>query len=593
MKRNSLFTKIAALMLCVMMVIGCLPVSAFAANITEGEMDVMETTVDLSVLGDSEDTGDNLFTLYSGRAIVIYNWTAIGKGTLSITMPQYIGWSYSLKVGAADAVTGSYADGNTIEATVAEGEAVALTVTYNGTTPSMEVNVQAAFTAAEGTSAENPIMFYNYGQYEYTIGAGETVYVACDSYRELNGTMTFASEGNISGKLIDIANISAGSSFEEVIFAPEYAEVPAPLYFYITNNDAEAETVVTVTYAEPVGTLSNPIEMNVGTEEVPGEQTNTGNGVHYSFVNLGADGTLYVEVSGDSVWYQLQNYSTSVVNDSKTTAGTDSIAVAQYDKAILIIDGDATIKAWFVETPVVEPTPVAEVNGDQFYTVADALNAATSGKTVTMIADSDESDATLIIKPGVTLNLGSYSLYAEYVIGLNGSYVIADYDSSKAETGKLYVKQGNISLGSNSSAATDTYGANYYFIPIWNGDHYFISAARIENNYKVTPAADKNSLSAQFVPTFKTVVRTLMREDGDNLDNNGISLIAVATYVEGGLEITKEYFVPNALQAGTVASSIGGLSFNMTNCNSYEGLEIHVSIVSETGVIISSSTYTH
>ena len=49
-------------------------------------------------------------------------------------------------------------------------------------------------------------------------------------------------------------------------------------------------------------------------------------------------------------------------------------------------------------------------------------------------------------KPGVTLNLGSYSLYAEYVIGLNGSYVIADYDSSKAETGKLYVKQGNISL---------------------------------------------------------------------------------------------------------------------------------------------------
>ena len=44
MKRESLITKLVAFMLCVMMVVGCLPVSAFAAeNDWEGDIDVVET----------------------------------------------------------------------------------------------------------------------------------------------------------------------------------------------------------------------------------------------------------------------------------------------------------------------------------------------------------------------------------------------------------------------------------------------------------------------------------------------------------------------------------------------------------------------
>ena len=43
MKRESLITKLVAFMLCVMMVVGCLPVSAYAANDWEGDIDVVET----------------------------------------------------------------------------------------------------------------------------------------------------------------------------------------------------------------------------------------------------------------------------------------------------------------------------------------------------------------------------------------------------------------------------------------------------------------------------------------------------------------------------------------------------------------------
>ena len=49
MKRESLITKLVAFMLCVMMVVGCLPVGVFAEEATtsqdwEGDIDVVENT---------------------------------------------------------------------------------------------------------------------------------------------------------------------------------------------------------------------------------------------------------------------------------------------------------------------------------------------------------------------------------------------------------------------------------------------------------------------------------------------------------------------------------------------------------------------
>ena len=42
MKSNTLFTKLVAMLVCLLMVVGCLPVAAFAANDWEGEIDTAD-----------------------------------------------------------------------------------------------------------------------------------------------------------------------------------------------------------------------------------------------------------------------------------------------------------------------------------------------------------------------------------------------------------------------------------------------------------------------------------------------------------------------------------------------------------------------
>ena len=656
MKRNSLFTKIAALMLCVMMVIGCLPMSAFAE--WEGGIDAV--AIDggkLSVLGDGDATGDNKGTLYSAQVDITYKWTAIGKGTLSITMPQYIGWSYSLKVGSAAAVTGTYANGNTIEATVAEGDAVVLTVTFNGTTPSMEVNVQAAFDYADGAHASKPIYLQTAGYFSEPV---EGVATSTETFSvPANSTVYYNIQGSRWQTIVCDATVTGGNENSSIIYTvtnvDENGEEVTETYdavdledysldfmgipFAVVNNGSEdVEYTVTLTQTYAKGTQEYPDSLKVGTEAplsntatyVASSMTTDGNYV-YSWTAV-EDGILTIDMGASLNWalgygngwsmsYVYASEKVSVIEIPVVASTTYTIVVSAEDFQA----GSTTFTAAFsvpVEEPEetdppateepVETTPVAEITVDgvttKYGTVAEALNAATSGQTVTMTANSgtqEKPEGTLIIKPYVTLNLGSNTLYAEYVVGLKNSAVYGAYfNGASSSFGKLYVNKDNISLAATGAPRVENEG--YVYIPVWynagtknvdTDDYYvFCYSAIVEKGLPVKKADNNGSVAIEFNAMFNGKVRTdLLRDGNDNgLDDSDITVSLVVSFVADGLENTTRYRVTKELQYETcLGSKNGSIKSTVIDCEAYGDVYITIMIETATGLVISTDTYSY
>lgn len=583
MKRNSLFTKIAALMLCVMMVIGCLPMSAFAQNITEGEMDIPDTKATLV-------HGDNALKVYTGMATTIYTYNATAEGKLSITMPNYIGWSYTLKKGETVVAESSTADADVIanpSIDVKDGDVVTLTVTTNGPTKPVTTKIVASFVPAPGTSADSPIKFYSFAPMTQTIDAGKTVYFSCDSYMEFEGNITFAFDGAITGLLNESISIQNGVAYSVGYNSWENL----PLTFALTNNGEEAADVA-ISFEVPAGTINNPIELVLA----PETNTSAGEGVHFVYVPS-EDGTLTVNFpEGGNYEYQLQNHYTSQYKDW-TSATTDSIAAGSYEKIIVLVNGDATFTASFEATPEepeetdppVETVPVAMVGDQGFATVAEALNAATSG-TVTMIADSVEPASILIIKPGVTLYMGTYDLTAGYLIGLNGSFIYGDrfVDANNdcvadADYAALKVAQKNVSLSSGSVWYKEA--ENRKYIPVWYNDQYVFTQARFNNVTYTKTADDEGYTMIKFWAQFPDLRKNILL-GGDGITDNDLSVIAVIKYTTAdGVEVTSEYFYTTDLINNYVLLNYN-LTCGMGKCDTYSNLQFQLRIVSKTGVAV-------
>lgn len=90
----------------------------------------------------------------------------------------------------------------------------------------------------------------------------------------------------------------------------------------------------------------------------------------------------------------------------------------------------------------VEPEPgatVAVIGNQEYSTVSDALAAAVNGDTVTMVADSVETEC-VSIPDGITLDLNGYGLTSDYVYG--GGHLV---DDSEGNTGTLTIKHARLS----------------------------------------------------------------------------------------------------------------------------------------------------
>ena len=202
-----------------------------------------------------------------------------------------------------------------------------------------------------------------------------------------------------------------------------------------------------------------------------------------------------------------------------------------------------------------------------YATVADALEAAEVGDTVTLLQNAEED--TVTVRKGITLDLNSYALTADYVFAVNGSNIV---DNSSDNTGVLVVNPDHMMINSGNSD-----------LPIWNGEGFiFIDILNFQEMYTTNDAGQKQYI---FLPSFETIAHQYLVQ---GMENSRVKIAIRMTWeIETGSAF--QNFVFNDKTVKTVVDSYAGgyysQAFYATITNSeYADFDLKVVLISDTGV---------
>lgn len=536
----------------------------------------------------------NYANISAGSQGYYYTWTAENDGILTLSMPESIGWTYTIH----NLTAGTYGDSqwsdsnpvvNPATVTVAAGDELQIIVcTYDPAdswnAPAGELAIYATFSSLPGTES-NPIMFVDQNPDTNSIEDLMSVEAGATKYYT----------GRVGGLTMTVAAENISIEYEGTVYTPVDGVItinvvnagffaPAPV-FAVTNTGDE-DAVYDVTFSYPLGSFENPAQLVMGPNSA--DVAGAGQGYYFSWI-AEEDGKLTIDMTSSNWTYTINNntqygYGDNHASDDEPVVASETISVAAGDEIQIVIGtadyaaGEVTLNASF------KNNQVAEINGTSYQSLSEALLAAEEGDTVKLLNDA-EADY-VVITPGVTLDLGSYSLTANYVIGLKGSYITAAAEGAEEGVagGKLIVAKDNISL---SSAAVSADG-NWQILPVWMDGYYAFAKAQIYNaNFTVD--TENNSANLAFVPTFNKYFKENVFTDG--CEDNLVSVIIEAVYTKDGIKITQEFYyttpmIQLAMQNFAVRAEVVG-------CDAYENLQFSISIVSSTGVEISSQIYNY
>lgn len=596
MKRNSLFTKIAALMLCVMMVIGCLPMSAFALD-SEGEPDIFydaNNPGELNVgIGYPEA---NEIPVLAGASDTYYAWTAVADGTFALEMP-YADWEYTLsysrvidgKVTVVDSISSSTAEYPITEPQidVLKDDVVTLQINSSdvaGEAYAAKLNVKATFNYVLGTEY-NPEMLNaeNTLKYHLWLDAG-SYYIQTKMFGSVM-TVTGATGFTVN----DVADSDGVVTLDVVANGHPMWAMPN---VYCINAPEGGDFVVTFTF--PAGDYNNPAYLMMGKNSATVAENSQG---YYYNWTAPQNGTLTIEMEGTGWSYVINNLTTGKSGDNidytdpVNPAVVEVAAGEQYQ--IIVGTWDAENWAYPAGTVVLNAsftaafeTAVAKIGDVEYGSVAEALNAAKANETVTMIANSDESKSTLIIKPNVTLDLATYELKAEYVIGLSGSYIQGIAGTTSG--GLLKIGRKNINVVSDAKITGK--GNGTAMIPVWSEKDagYRFSLAQI-NSPKETKDTDAGTMVLRYAPNFTTAYKNLFKTNGGLM--YGVYSTVTVSFVRKDLGMEVEHVYKYTDDMFKSVCNAGTMTASMVNCNNYTGLKMSINIVTETGIAITTGVY--
>ena len=244
-----------------------------------------------------------------------------------------------------------------------------------------------------------------------------------------------------------------------------------------------------------------------------------------------------------------------------------------------LIDHGGTI-TWEIGT--------AAVIGDVAYaTFAEAMAAARSGDTVKLCADAEITE--VIIPSGVTLDIGTYTLTADYLVGLNGSKLTATTIKTSGIDGKLFVDAKNFALP--EKAPVDS---GYEVVPLFDPTLGCYRFARFEvtttgtnRGLKVTEADEENGVESKIYFQFVVNTTTYIRENlvGDGMSDNDVKVVIHLEWntTEG---VASQDFVYNEDQIKAIFG--GGQEFAFT-MKGYEALGIIPESLRVSGRVVSGS----
>lgn len=207
-----------------------------------------------------------------------------------------------------------------------------------------------------------------------------------------------------------------------------------------------------------------------------------------------------------------------------------------------------------------------------FETVAEALAAATSGEIVVLLADT--SEATMMVMPGITLDLNGYELTVGYAVTFKTANIV---DNTEGD-GLLKIGMSNLILQKSNA-----------MIPVYNGEGYVFGTMVSAMSFK---KQGDNQALVTMVPAPALAITELFK-DGAADNNTKIVIRLTWTAGEGDKATTKSQdIVINEEHVKTVFQSHGGgsvtnfgLQFEIT-INGIEGiadLQASLVLVSGTG----------
>jgi hypothetical protein len=220
---------------------------------------------------------------------------------------------------------------------------------------------------------------------------------------------------------------------------------------------------------------------------------------------------------------------------------------------------------------------------------------AEAGSTVELIADC-EADI-LVIKPGVTLDLGCYDLTANGLVGLTGSLLNADRFSTSADYGKLIVPQDKLVMTGGGTILNDSNGKPYEILPIWNGeDAYVMTQAYIDDfgseNYGLVINEETKTIEFRFTHVMGGSANRTFLADGS--DDNAMKIVLRLSWASDN-GVAYQDFVYNADFVGLVVGGGYNYTFVLTGYDALninlENLEVVAMILTDCGITVDGTTW--
>ena len=350
MKRESLITKLVAFMLCVMMVVGCLPVSAFAAeNDWEGDIDIVETEPPLG----SESNPIDLTSEW------VWN-EANTEATVTVTVPAGNTIYYlSYNVGG---MTMTIGDGDPVVCSGNPRTPYVWSIANDG-----EAEADYVITIAYPVgSMENPAEAY-LGENTATIEAGsQGYYFTYTAWCDSKLVMTIAAEAD-AGWTYTINNVTAGTygdtqwSDSDPVVNPATIELAAGDKIQIIVNTYDPADM----WNTPAGTITVNLEQVLGIcADCPiilQEQENTVTNVGTVYYGGYFSGTV-MTVSGEGDF--------NVIYNGETIAAVDGVVSTSVSSSnprmpvVFAIEGDGEYSVSFAYPAGSQMNPAVAVLGD-------------------------------------------------------------------------------------------------------------------------------------------------------------------------------------------------------------------------------------
>lgn len=207
---------------------------------------------------------------------------------------------------------------------------------------------------------------------------------------------------------------------------------------------------------------------------------------------------------------------------------------------------------------------VAEVNGEVYTSIKDAIDNAESG-TITLIDDVTYDGTLAITNENIVIDLNGHNLVADGIVTFGYGVQIVDSGATK---GLIDVDRDKLVFAPlvDEKTGKETPATSTEIVPVWNGEGYVI--ADVTDQYKPVASDAENKFIIDFKPKFDGVAHSYVK-GGETATG-----LTFEVRITGG-DFDKTYTVTDDI----IAQAYAGKSVRLNLINAKEGITYTVQLI--------------